>query len=697
MKRLALAFFLLSIAASLRADEIIWPLDCKHQITSSFGEFRVGHIHAGIDFRTPDGEGMPIIAPEDGEVVRVRQSPWGYGRVIYLRMADNRIAVFAHLSGFADSIDARVRKKQIDSKSSTVELWFERGELRFVAGDTLGFSGSSGAGSPHLHFEVRDGFDSPFNPGYLGYVTGDEIPPKIAAVWAVPFGDNSNIDGHYRPVRFDIDSDKLEFCASGEFYIAIEAFDLESADNVNRFGIHDIALTSSQDTLYHFFADTFSYSRTRQIGLIYDLGIQEEFGLKRPPFRLFHPFGADVALLKNSFEGIGILRMDGDTLHLAISAADVAGNRSSLQILVEPIPKEPVFDVKISHVDNAVVFETDLAPEESLGLRFEFERDGKMFRERIPTKGAPTTLKSVDYARIRRPGFAANPLFLWRPGGSKPPSIAIDIPGTDYILVRANFDEPPTSIPVLIRSKDSIRPEIESDTSFVFRIFGTESGENMIFALDTISIEFDPGIFAVEGGAKIDLAGGRARLKIPKGGVFTPFCARDTILPTDDGGEIISIQPAGAMLRSKATFTMLSDSISSDERLCIIRLWEGDTFFVSASRNKKGDLFAKIGAFGDFAVAIDSIPPKLKLRIDPGATVRANLAANVSDDLSGFSNDILPQSYIDGEWSPVDYDSDKESLKVDVGNLPPGEHVWLLIATDIVGNSTQDSVKFIKH
>ena len=691
MKRIALAIILLSMGISARADDVVWPLDCKPQITSSFGEFRVGHFHAGIDFRTPKGEGMPIFAPSDGEVVRVRQTPWGYGKVLYYRMSGNRIVIFGHMSRFAEAIEKRVLKEQLEKRSNAVEIWLKKGELPFSAGDTIGFSGSSGAGSPHLHFELRDGFDSPFNPRFAGYVVKDDIAPTIAAVWAVPFGNNANIDGHYRPVRFDVGGkDTLRFAASGKFYLAIEAFDLESAENKNRSGLYDISMDIDAQPAYRFFADTFSYSRTRQIGLLYDLGLQEEFHLKRPPFRLFHPFGADVSLLKGTSEGSGIFDATEDTISSNISLADVSGNRTTLNVVVAPRPPTPTIDIEIIDDADGLSAKSALVPDDTSGLRFEYSVAGRMLRDRMPIEGKPTALpEKADFARVR--GFGRS-LWFWRPTEDDTPAVDCSIPGADYILIKAAFKKPPAARPTLRFGDEVVFPEQESDTLFVFRLFGAEPEQKLALSYSGGEVEFDPKLFAVEDGARIELAGGRARLDIPKGAIFTPFVATESA----DSSTEISIEPAGVMLRSKARLTFDADSLpnSDEKKLCIVRFWGGDTLFVGASRDKKGDLFATIGAFGDFGVLVDSIPPDLKLQIGQGATVRHHLSASISDNLSGFSNAVLPNSFIDGEWTPTDFDSDKNTIAVDVRRLSAGEHRWLVVAEDVAGNAVRDSVDF---
>ena len=52
------------------AENMIWPVDAKEAITSSFSEFRSGHFHSGIDLKVYGSMRLPCRAIEDGWVSR---------------------------------------------------------------------------------------------------------------------------------------------------------------------------------------------------------------------------------------------------------------------------------------------------------------------------------------------------------------------------------------------------------------------------------------------------------------------------------------------------------------------------------------------------------------------------------------------------------------------------------------------------
>ncbi|MCK9994813.1 MAG: M23 family metallopeptidase [Candidatus Krumholzibacteria bacterium] len=173
-----------------------WPLDLPTRyLTSNFMEYRSGRFHAGLDLKTCSQTGFAARAVEDGCVVRVRATPFAYGRAVYLLGNSGRTYVYAHLSRFSDPIRAMVRARQVEAGTYRVRLQFKPGEMAVRRGDVIGLTGESGTNGPHLHFEVRDVDNGPVNPLAMGFVVPDTFPPIIHAVRAVPAAFRSRIDG----------------------------------------------------------------------------------------------------------------------------------------------------------------------------------------------------------------------------------------------------------------------------------------------------------------------------------------------------------------------------------------------------------------------------------------------------------------------------------------------------------------------
>jgi hypothetical protein len=173
------------------------PLDTL-RVTGGFGEVRSNHFHAGFDFSTGGRVGRPVRAPRAGTVERVRSSGVGYGRSVYLRTDDGRLLVFGHLDAYAPALAACIDSAQRAAGQYEQDLWPAPGRLRFAAGDTLAWSGQSGAGGPHLHVEIRHG-DFAVHPLRGGLPCGPLAAPRLATLTLEPLDPLSKVAGGFAP------------------------------------------------------------------------------------------------------------------------------------------------------------------------------------------------------------------------------------------------------------------------------------------------------------------------------------------------------------------------------------------------------------------------------------------------------------------------------------------------------------------
>lgn len=112
-------------ATSYRDDRrlLIWPT--AGQITQRFHRY-----HEGLDIAGPTG--TPILAAEDGRVIKAGWDDWGLGNAIVLQHEDGSRTVYGHNQRFFVRVGETVRQ-----------------------GQTIALMGSTGNSTgPHLHFEV---------------------------------------------------------------------------------------------------------------------------------------------------------------------------------------------------------------------------------------------------------------------------------------------------------------------------------------------------------------------------------------------------------------------------------------------------------------------------------------------------------------------------------------------------------------
>ncbi len=173
-----------------------WPLRLPTRyLTSNFMEFREGRFHAGIDLKTDQRTGLPVLAAEDGWVEELRAQPEGYGRAVLLRGRSGRRYLYAHLERFADPLRARVEAAQRAAGRYRVDLRPPPGSLPVRRGEVLALSGQSGTVGPHVHLEVRNAGGMALDPLRHGFAPPDSFPPAILRLRALPASPGAWVEG----------------------------------------------------------------------------------------------------------------------------------------------------------------------------------------------------------------------------------------------------------------------------------------------------------------------------------------------------------------------------------------------------------------------------------------------------------------------------------------------------------------------
>jgi len=170
----------LSIAQSGSAEaRFASPMDIPISLAGNFMELRTGHFHSGLDMRTEGREGLDVKAAADGWVSRVKVSPWGYGKALYIDHPNGYTTVYGHLRNYTGAIAEAVLDRQYKAQEFDVDLVFEKGELTVSRGQIVAQSGNTGGSSgPHLHFEVRrTGDQHALDPERFGMEVPDDIHP----------------------------------------------------------------------------------------------------------------------------------------------------------------------------------------------------------------------------------------------------------------------------------------------------------------------------------------------------------------------------------------------------------------------------------------------------------------------------------------------------------------------------------------
>jgi len=327
---LALALGLAAGPTPAGPDAPLWPLDIPSALTSTFGEYRDGYFHAGIDLTTWGEVGLPVRAVGDGHVVRVRASGTGYGRALYLRLDDGGVVVYAHLDRFRDDVAAYVEQVQWARGRYEVDLFPDEGRFEVRRGEVVAWSGESGAGPPHLHFEVRnDGADVALDPLLRGYEARDGRPPRISEVVVLPARPHVRVAGSPRPHRLSVSPDRdgaLPVVVTGPVRLTMSVHDLADGKE-NRLATRSLEVFEGDALRYRALLDRIPYARAREVDLVYDAG---PAALGNPRVRRLHP--APGGTLEVHAEGDGVLGRASGSVPVRIRATDAAGNATEVAI-----------------------------------------------------------------------------------------------------------------------------------------------------------------------------------------------------------------------------------------------------------------------------------------------------------------------------------------------------------------------------
>jgi hypothetical protein len=326
------------------APPLAWPLDVPGTLLSAFGEYRYDHVHAGIDISTSGATGHRVLAAAAGVIYRLKVEWRGYGRALYIRHPDGRITVYAHLERYEDArlgLERRVTHRRRESGTRYPGDILLDPPVPVSRGQVIAFSGESGVGLPHLHFEVRDGEDHPVDPLSAGLrAPRDERPPVVEELIITAADPETFVDGARRervyPLarREGIYQSAVPVRVTGPFVPAIIAHD--AAGREGRSGVKGVRLEIDGTTIYDLAWRSFAFGQYPQAGLIYDHRYSR-LGPARYAYRLIRLPGNELATgaaveAADPGQLPGSIALPPGAHRIDIRVVDAAGNTSRARI-----------------------------------------------------------------------------------------------------------------------------------------------------------------------------------------------------------------------------------------------------------------------------------------------------------------------------------------------------------------------------
>ena len=394
------ALFTLSVGAqnNYPKTDFIPPVDFNMALSGTFGELRDNHFHSGMDIKTWGAQGKPLYAVADGFVSRIKVSPGGFGKAIYIEHPNGYTSVYAHCLNFIDTINIYVKDEQYKQESFEVNLFPDKEMFPVRQGEVIAHSGNTGSSmGPHLHFEIRETKGQiPVNPLLFGLPVDDFIRPKIKRLIVYPYGNFSLIEGENQPIELALagwgpdyrlkNSDTL--MVSGKVYFGIETYDqLNDAKNKN--GVYSIQVFIDSALVYSHQMEKFPFSESKYVNSLIDYSYYSQHK-KRIQKTYIEP-GNNLSVYANTTNN-GIFELIDDKTHtITYIVKDASGNGSTLKFQLKSSPPtfQEVFangnhknhDIIFGH-DRENIFETDslkfTVPKGALydTLQFQFSEQG---------------------------------------------------------------------------------------------------------------------------------------------------------------------------------------------------------------------------------------------------------------------------------------------------------------------------------
>ncbi len=337
-------------------------------VTGSLGEFRRVHFHYGLDFSTGGQVGLPVHAVEDGIVRRVMFGRYGIGNALWIEHPNGLVSKYGHLDGFAESLLAhesfapildsiRLRKEFSHHPSKDAAPVVKRG-------DVIAYSGETGVGYPHLHFELLEGDGrTTINPLLYGLELPDTTPPELLEIVLEPAAPTSRINGRYETLSIPLQPGAVSeseqrrtrtfvphpgdrrrpaapgtandpVVVAGAVQVKVAAYDPSESGGRSRLSLTSGDLTLDAQRIFEFRFDRLPWMPQRRHLLFYDLERTKLRGGAEYMQLFYERLNRELPFIDSTERGIVTLPARASkVLHeLRINGADAAGNRSTVTL-----------------------------------------------------------------------------------------------------------------------------------------------------------------------------------------------------------------------------------------------------------------------------------------------------------------------------------------------------------------------------
>jgi hypothetical protein len=740
----------LTTSAKAKNFSYLWPVEKSRNLSSVFADHRSFHFHSGIDIRTGGTIGYKVFACADGYVHRLFASYWGYGKAVYLKLDDGSYAVYGHLSGFAKKLSQMVEKEQLEKQRYFTDFFLKKDNLRVKKGELIGYSGQTGLGGPHLHFEVRDENEHPLNPLTLGFSVQDNLSPVMKYLVIRPQEIGSKVNNSYDPLilpcRYDsrrkfYTLDKIPII-EGEVGLELSVYD-KMEDSGFKFGVLRIQLFLDGNLIFASHYDTISYDNTQKIELDRDFELRRKKG--KEFYKLYVDEGNDLSLYNPSGGIINARSSRPDSHQVKIITYDSNGNFSTLifNLLFDQSPlilscwmeeKENNFKIKTEFDDPDDMVEKIIFEKSSLDKIFwqKFSRAEFDKTENEYTLSWAKNFNEPTLVRIKvHDGFGASSDYKYvllnakktkAPIGSEEKSktrFNFEYSFEDsFFVFTLNFSQILKKEPqILLESGDFnsapfLLEQISEKSYRVVFPFRLKEPKQITFLVkgqdiynDSTRFEYviPTSIVTKSHGGEAKSEDGQAEVKVDPGIVYKDMNLSIKKKETTKSSkyklvsEVYSCEPSTVPLNGFAKiYLKYTEKERDPQKLGLYELTEGGWWKLIGqdldTTNKT--VSGKVRYFSTYALLEDTKPPLIK-KVDPypGKKTKQRkpkIEAIVRDDLSGIGSDLDVLVTIDGKWMIPEYDPETNVLFTrPTSPLSYGKHELLISVKDRCSNRSE--------
>jgi hypothetical protein len=326
-------------------EKYLYPINpgLPGSLAGTMGELRSTHFHSGIDIRTDNIIGLPVLASKSGYISRITVTPSGYGNVLYITHPDGYTTLYAHLDKFNGKLGEYVLQEQYRRKTSDIDLYFRENQFPVHRGDTVALSGNSGSSSgPHLHFDIRDPKNFALNPLLVESFSEitDNVPPAVEKIALKTLDINSRINDKFGRFEFYAQRVGNDFVlpvpilATGNIGVEILAKDKLSANSRFYGGVNYIEMKVDSQLVFHQSIDKINVAETRAIYTLMDFKTMRNHGTRF--YKLYVDDGNDLKFYEKS-PGRGKIKVDASkSSDVTITMRDTYGNTSNVSFSLKP-------------------------------------------------------------------------------------------------------------------------------------------------------------------------------------------------------------------------------------------------------------------------------------------------------------------------------------------------------------------------